>query len=834
MVLFRITDEDIHSITSGQVIIELASIIKELLENSIDANSTSISITFKRYGLEGLEISDNGNGIKQDDFQNLCLKNYTSKLENFESLTDTTTLGFRGEALNSICNIGKMVIITATASDSPKGFELYFDKFGRLTGQKIVGQSKGTIIKVSEIFKDLPVRKLNLEKHYRREFQNCLNLLTSYLLILTDVRIIITNIDISGKKKLIMKTTGNKLIKDNIINVFGSTGLQGMKDVNLVMKLDETYSVKIDGMLSGASFGDGRLTKDRQYIYINKRPVKFQKLIKLINQIYKKFNYLQNPVVILNIELDVKLLDLNVNPDKSVVLISNRYETILFERIESVLEDFWDNSGTYSIPVDEVVQEKICKRNIRTNQPRLESFTLFKDNEDIEHLETVDHGDNSTRVSIRNSRVISKENISLPAVEKNEIIPNKINPEGSEIFETNLSDNSNYYDSNEGKKITKLESEIEQAQLSCIDEINETNDEGLDITSKINASDMTTENPSTILDENPIESESVNLIDSSILKFDHSESCCGLPASNLESEDQDQVQVSNTDLDNNLKEESIISAKTIKVVDEKVVDICKHLVRIPEQEMLLPNKRKCLNKKRLNTIDNIKASDFTDKKASEEFLGLSIHKSDFNSMDIVGQFNKGFIITYKKDTNDILIIDQHASDEKYNFENLVNKTILKNQPLVMPQKLDLNSMERLVIINNLEVFEKNGFKFREETGEADTNNKKQEELYLTSLPFSKNTTFNLKDLSELIQIIQDNGSATNAVIRPSKVRAMFAMRACRSSIMIGKPLNKSKMKVVVQHLSTLDKPWNCPHGRPTMRHLVKIDQWKSFEDDYIL
>jgi DNA mismatch repair protein PMS2 len=834
MVLFRITDEDIHSITSGQVIIELASIIKELLENSIDANSTSISITFKRYGLEGLEISDNGNGIKQDDFQNLCLKNYTSKLENFESLTDTTTLGFRGEALNSICNIGKMVITTATASDSPKGFELYFDKFGRLTGQKIVGQSKGTIIKVSEIFKDLPVRKLNLEKHYRREFQNCLNLLTSYLLILTDVRIIITNIDISGKKKLIMKTTGNKLIKDNIINVFGSTGLQGMKDVNLVMKLDETYSVKMDGMLSGASFGDGRLTKDRQYIYINKRPVKFQKLIKLINQIYKKFKYLQNPVVILNIELDVKLLDLNVNPDKSIVLISNRYETILFERIESVLEDFWDNSGTYSIPVDEVVQEKICKRNIRTNQPRLESFTLFKDNEDIEHLETVDHGDNSTRVSIRNSRVISKENISLPAVEKNEIIPNKINPEGSEIFEPSLSDNSNYYDSNEGKKITKLESEIEQAQLSCIDEINETNDEGLDITSKINASDMTTENPSTILDENPIESESVNLIDSSILQFDHSESCCGLPASTLESEDQDQVQVSNTDLDNNLKDESIISAKTIKVVDEKVVDICKHLIRIPEQEMLLPNKRKCLNKKRLNTIDSIKASDFTDKKASEEFLGLSIHKSDFNSMDIVGQFNKGFIITYKKDTNDILIIDQHASDEKYNFENLVNKTILKNQPLVMPQKLDLNSMERLVIINNLEVFEKNGFKFREETGEADTNNKKQEELYLTSLPFSKNTTFNLKDLSELIQIIQDNGSATNAVIRPSKVRAMFAMRACRSSIMIGKPLNKSKMKVVVQHLSTLDKPWNCPHGRPTMRHLVKIDQWKSFEDDYIL
>ncbi|ODQ46211.1 hypothetical protein PICMEDRAFT_26699, partial [Pichia membranifaciens NRRL Y-2026] len=326
--LRRISKEDVHNITSGQVITDLNNIVKELVENSIDANSTSINVTFKKLGSEGLEVSDNGDGIKVEDFPNLCRKNYTSKLENFEKLIDVKTLGFRGEALNSICNVSQVSILTAEASKAPRGYDLTFDKEGDLVAQKLINQSKGTTIKINDIFKNLPVRRLHLEKHSRKEFQKCLQTLMSYLLILTNIRIIVYNVDASGKKKIMMKTAGNSFLKDNIINVYGATGLQGLEEIDLKIDLDEKYSIKITGLLSNSSIGSGRLSKDRQYLYINQRPVEFKKIMKLVNDVYKKFNYLQYPMVLLNLEIHEHLIDINVTPDKKTILMSNKYEMI--------------------------------------------------------------------------------------------------------------------------------------------------------------------------------------------------------------------------------------------------------------------------------------------------------------------------------------------------------------------------------------------------------------------------------------------------------------------------------------------------------------------------
>lgn len=855
MVLSRITDADVHTITSGQVIIELASIIKELLENSIDANATSISITFKRYGLEGIEFQDNGDGIKQEDFNNLCLKNYTSKLENFESLTDTKTLGFRGEALNSICNVSQMIIKTASVNDAPKGYELIYDKFGKLVNKQMVNQTKGTLIKVSDIFKDLPVRKLNLEKHYKKEFQNCLNLLTQYLIILTNTRILVSNIDISGRKKVILKTSGNKLIKDNIVNVFGSSGLQGLNDIAVELDLDDSYVVKLNGMVSKASIGEGRLTKDRQYIFINKRPVKFQKIIKLMNQLYKKYNYLQSPVIVLNLELDVKLLDINVTPDKSIVLIFNKYENILLNRIESYLEDFWDNSGNYNFPVNEITQEKIKERNVSITQPKLESFALFQEGESIE-TDTADEVEVLERKSVRNSRVVNINTLFVPdeLSEHEEIDDGDDNDngdnDGDDDGKNDYEGDNGVNDINENLDVdvdenvskNKIETVIKKVET----EFDNTNiqDEPTDLTgiqkltkktrSSLNdtINDAITDNDNMYLEENIINSQLENSINAVIPHTEEIDPCC----SSHSGHSPDKIPDSRPDNPDeiNLETELIYfpNSENNNTENEKVIPVSNQKIRVLEDEIRLPqNKRLCVKPAPSGT-SNVQTSDFTDREASEQLLGLSIHKTDFNSMNIIGQFNKGFIIVHKKDTDDILIVDQHASDEKYNFENLNNETTFKNQPLVVPQKLDLNSIERLIILNNLEIFEKNGFRFKDNSSAA--SDEKQEEIYLTSLPYSKNTIFNLKDLSELIQLVQDSGSSTNAIIRPSKVRAMFAMRACRSSIMIGQPLSQTRMETVVQHLSTLDKPWNCPHGRPTMRHIVKIDQWKPFNDDYQL
>ena len=231
-----------------------------------------------------------------------------------------------------------------------------------------------------------------------------------------------------------------------------------------------------------------------------------------------------------------------------------------------------------------------------------------------------------------------------------------------------------------------------------------------------------------------------------------------------------------------------------------------------------------------NVINDDEPSDDNIQDIAKK-LTLTIIKSDFKEMNVVGQFNLGFIITTKRNKQnkkiDLFIIDQHASDEKYNFEMLQKETIFKSQRLIVPEKLELNIIDELTTLDNIEVLEKNGFKLQvNEDAEPGSR------IQLISKPTSKNTTFGIDDLYELISMIREHDGIRKDYIRCSKIRSMFAMRACRMSIMVGKPLNRKTMKKVVGNLSTLDKPWNCPHGRPTMKHLLELNEWNSFTDDY--
>lgn len=230
------------------------------------------------------------------------------------------------------------------------------------------------------------------------------------------------------------------------------------------------------------------------------------------------------------------------------------------------------------------------------------------------------------------------------------------------------------------------------------------------------------------------------------------------------------------------------------------------------------------------------------EEQAETRLSLTVSKDDFAKMRIVGQFNLGFILAIrshdeasKKDAQDeLFIIDQHASDEKYNFERLQAETVVQNQRLVKPKILDLTAVEEEVIIENLPTLERNGFVVEIDTSGDEPIGRR---CKLVSLPLSKEVVFNIRDLEELIVLLSespqiDSSSGSDAYIpRPDKVRKMFAMRACRSSIMVGKTLTTTQMEKVVRHMGTIDKPWNCPHGRPTMRHLMSLGQWSEWDEN---
>jgi DNA mismatch repair protein PMS2 len=239
---------------------------------------------------------------------------------------------------------------------------------------------------------------------------------------------------------------------------------------------------------------------------------------------------------------------------------------------------------------------------------------------------------------------------------------------------------------------------------------------------------------------------------------------------------------------------------------------------------------------------------------------IRISKSTFrNGMQVIGQFNLGFILA-KCSRNHLWILDQHACDEKYNFEQLCKNTVIHEQPLIKPLHLELSPAEEACVLDHMDIFEANGFKFA-----FDPNAPIRHRLSLKALPHSgahegrKAVQFGPSDVSALCSILTEGSSydpgaggtgtegngmyGNNAVRRHAsstssdgkkgdtadkilarlpKAIAMFASRACRTSIMIGTALSKREMDAVVQKLAQVDMPWNCPHGRPTMRHVAEL------------
>lgn len=259
------------------------------------------------------------------------------------------------------------------------------------------------------------------------------------------------------------------------------------------------------------------------------------------------------------------------------------------------------------------------------------------------------------------------------------------------------------------------------------------------------------------------------------------------------------------------------------------------------------------------------------KASAEEKLTLKISKSDFASMRVVGQFNLGFILAVRSPTltgepsssshptpkanhtsDDLFIIDQHASDEIYNFSRLSLNTTLTPQPLVRPHLLHLTAIEEETIMTHKDhSLVKNGFTIHvDQSGDSPVG----ERCKLLTLPTSRETIFDTRDLEELLSLLADalppnpdepshlTSTAqpdgllnlhNTGTVRPSKVRRMLAMRACRSSIMVGKTLTQGAMERVVRHMGEIERPWNCPHGRPTMRHLTGLGELGGWVEDLI-
>ena len=201
----------------------------------------------------------------------------------------------------------------------------------------------------------------------------------------------------------------------------------------------------------------------------------------------------------------------------------------------------------------------------------------------------------------------------------------------------------------------------------------------------------------------------------------------------------------------------------------------------------------------------------------------TIEKEDFKKMSIIGQFNKGFIITELN--NSLFIIDQHAADEKVNYETLLNNLNITRQPTICPIKIEMFSIaEKNTIYNQKDLYGQLGFNIHKE----------QNDLYITSFPSIYSYKFKYEDFINIVRKLQEknykiiegefkHNDLVKKLFLSDSVLKYIATKACRMSIMIGVTLDKVRMEKILSDLSKILSPWNCPHGRPTLRLLNKLD-----------
>ena len=314
-----------NKIAAGEVIERPANVVKELVENSIDASSSKIDIIIEEGGMNLIQIIDDGSGMDKEDACLCFSRHATSKIYNDQDLFCIQTLGFRGEAIPSIASISRFVLKT---SDGSQGSTVIYE-FGKFIEQKQSDLNRGTNISVSKLFQNVPAR-LKYVKSVNAEFAHIQNYVERLSLSHPDIAFTLIHND-----KMTYKTNGNGNLLEVIHQIYGLSVVKNM--LNLKAGNDE---FQIEGFIGKIEVN--RASKNHIVTMVNHRIVKNQVAIDAINQAYRK--YLADnryPIAVINIEIDPYLVDVNVHPSKLEVKFSKEYELkqLIFDAVSKTLEN---------------------------------------------------------------------------------------------------------------------------------------------------------------------------------------------------------------------------------------------------------------------------------------------------------------------------------------------------------------------------------------------------------------------------------------------------------------------------------------------------------------
>ncbi|MFR7845809.1 MAG: DNA mismatch repair endonuclease MutL [Thomasclavelia spiroformis] len=299
-----------NKIAAGEVIERPANVVKELVENSIDANSNKIDVIIEEGGLNLIQVIDNGEGMVKEDALLCFSRHATSKIKDDQDLFCIQTLGFRGEAIPSIASISNFELKTSTGE---KGTTVIY-QYGKFISCDESDSKKGTDIKVKKLFQNVPAR-LKYIRSINAEFANIQTYLERLSLSHPDISFTLIN-----NGKIVYKTNGNGNLLEVISNIYGLNVAKNMIPVNF-----EDDEFIISGFISKIDIN--RASKNHIVTMVNSRVVKNKITTDSINNAYRRYLIDKRfPIAIVNIEIDPFLVDVNVHPSKLEVRFSKEYK----------------------------------------------------------------------------------------------------------------------------------------------------------------------------------------------------------------------------------------------------------------------------------------------------------------------------------------------------------------------------------------------------------------------------------------------------------------------------------------------------------------------------
>ena len=758
-------DLTINKIAAGEVIERPASVVKELVENSIDAGATVINVEIKNGGISYIRVSDNGKGFWPDDMEIAFERHATSKIRQATDLEIVKTMGFRGEALASIAAISKVELVSRR-EECDIGYKICVEG-GNITNKIEAGCPKGSTITITDLFFNTPVRYKFLKKDFT-EAGYIEDVITRIALANPQIAIKLIN---TGKT--IIQTPGNGDKKAVIYSIFG-------KDIaENILEVDYQYDdIKVTGVVGKPIIS--RSNRANQIFFVNKRYVKDKALTSAAEQAFKgmitigKYGF-----VILNLDMNPQKVDVNVHPAKLEVRFEE--ENKVFKAVYHAIKETLLKSDLVGNPdrTDELREE--------TEQTKLNnSFGL-------------------NNVNVQNEKpkfVFGHSNFEnkFSSKEENKTLENPDTPKAD------TKDTKTNFDALDNNFLAQIYAE-RQSLKSKENNINSQTNENIDKEEKVNTENETNSNS----------------------KYNFNDDTAVITTmGNIKNLDDMETKSIDTNEVNQKFIESIKKLDDLPetmVKDEKLPEIEKKLSFDEMYERTFGRKIEEAQAERLKEEQEEYRSSLGEVTTGISPLSKTENISVFKDLEknatplykFIGIAFSTYIIIQMKE--DMYIIDQHAAHERIMYEkvkaNYYNDKEKDSQLMLLPDIITLSHKEMDIAKENMEMFRKAGFTL-EEFGENT--------IKLTGVP---DMCLDL-DTKELFLETLDEINTVARTAKQEKEEKFIATVACKAAVKAHMALTKEEVDKLMAQLLVLPNPFTCPHGRPTAIKMSKTDIEKKF------